>query len=157
MLISAPNDYITWSFFIVGSKEKERSLWFLAYLLKILCAFKWMDVMFAREHGWMSATESALGGEICTRSFIKVVTDSLDLLPRISRVCLMPSTSLGSFLRRRRMARIDLGFSYMLQQWYTLKFISCKQNSIGTLFSLKVRRPQSCTWRPSDWACVPNH
>lgn len=69
--------------------------------------------MLAAEEDGVVASESALHRAGGTRSFMKVMTWVLDLLPRRKSVCLMPSTSLGSFLRSRRMARMDLGFSYI--------------------------------------------
>lgn len=65
------------------------------------------------EHGEVSAKITNNN----TRSFMKDITSLLVLLPLTNKVFFIPSIIFGSFLRRRRIARIDFGFSYIAYKY----------------------------------------
>lgn len=156
MFVGAPDDYVVGSFFAVRTEHKKRSFCFLAKRLQFVSIFKRVDLMLAWVHCCVLSAEGTLIVEKNTRSRVRPMMVWLDLLPLRKRVCLGPSTSLGSFFLSLRIALIDLGFSVILQQcYYRQKIISCRQSWTDFPFSLS-RQSRSCTSRSSGWVDGPH-
>jgi hypothetical protein len=69
--------------------------------------------VFPGEHGAVLLPHGSLGYAERTMFFMRLVTSWLVLFPLRKRVCLTPSTSLGSLFLILRMALMDFGLSYM--------------------------------------------